>query len=87
MVESRTSPRLIDELDELHAHYADAINRAVTEDDHRRAEALAAAYDDEAVHLVAEREGMTHLLPLVRPATPDTPLRRLVRRMSAPRAA
>ena len=92
MIENRTSPvstapRLIDELNKLHAHYAEAIDRAVGEDNYPKAEALAAAYDRDAVELVAEREGKTHLLPLFRPATPDTPLRRLTQRLTASRAA
>ena len=82
-----TAPRLIDELNELHAHYAEAIDRAIAEDNYPKAEALAAAYDHDAVQLVAEREGKTHLLPLFRPATPDTPLRRLIQRVAASRAA
>jgi hypothetical protein len=84
---SATAPRLVDELNELHDHYAVAINRAIAEDNHPKAEALAAAYDRDALELIAEREGKTHLLPLLRAATPDTPLRRLVRRLTASRAA
>lgn len=72
--------RLIDELNEMHASYVEAVNTAVAEDDLERAERLAAAYDDDALRLVAEREGKAHLLPLDR-ATPDTPLRRLVARL------
>jgi hypothetical protein len=93
MVENRTNqvsgtaPRLIDELNELHTHYAEAIERAVAEDNYPKAEGLAAAYDLDAVQLVAEREGKTHLLPLFRTATPDTPLRRLISRVTAARAA
>lgn len=79
--------RLIDELNELHASYVAAVNAAVAADDLVEAERLAAAYDDEAVQLVAEREGLTHLLPIRRPATPDTPLRRLVARLRPVRAA
>ena len=87
MIENRTSPvsrptpRLIDELDQLHAHYAEAIDRAIAEDHYLKAEALAAAYERDAVQLIAEREGKTHLLPLFRAATPDTPLRRLIHRV------
>lgn len=79
--------RLIDELNELHATYVHAINAAVAEDDHARAERLAEAYDDDAIRLIAEREGKTHLLPIQRPAAPDTPLRRLVARLRLDRAA
>ncbi len=78
--------RLIDELNELYATYVHAINTAVTAGDLDRAEQLAAEYDDDAVRLVAEWEGKTHLLPLVRPV-PETPLRRLVARLRVPRAA
>lgn len=78
--------RLIDELNELHASYVEAVNVAVADDDLERAERLAAAYDDDALRLVAEREGKTHLLPLQR-STPDTPLRRLVARLRTDRAA
>lgn len=61
--------RLIDELNELHASYVEAVNAAVAADDLERAERLAAAYDDDALRLVAEREGKTHLLPLISAAT------------------
>ncbi len=79
--------RLIDELNDLHASYVDAINTAVARDDLAAAERLAAEYDDAAVTLVAEREGLTHLLPLHRKPVTDTPLRRLVARLRATRAA
>jgi len=73
--------RLIDELNELHASYVHAINAAVGEDDLARAERLADGYDDDAILLIAEREGKTHLLPIARPAAPNTPLRRLAVRL------
>ena len=79
--------RLIDDLNTLHASYVDAINAAVTENDMPRTEELAAAYDADAIAMIAEREGRTHQLPIRRPATPDTPLRRLVARVTALRAA
>ena len=79
--------RLIDELNDLHASYVDAINSAVARDDVAAAERLATEYDDAAVTLVAEREGKTHLLPLQRGPVIDTPLRRLVARLRLPRAA
>ena len=81
------SRTLLEELNELHASYVEAINVAIDEDDPARAEALAAAYDDDAIQLVAEREGKTHLLPIRRPVRYDTPLRRLVKRLSRSRAA
>ena len=79
--------RLIDDLNILHASYVDAINAAVTENDLARAEELAADYDTDAIAMIAEREGRTHELPIRRPARPDTPLRRLVARVTAIRAA
>ncbi len=78
---------LIDELNDLHASYVDAINFAVSEGDPRRADDLAQAYDDDAVRLVAEREGRTDMLPIHRPEHHDTPLRRLVHRLAHPHAA
>ena len=79
--------RLIDELDLLHDSYVTAINVAVEQNDMTRAEQLAQAYDDEAIQLIAEREGKTHLLPIARPRRVETPLRRLVSRLRASRAA
>ena len=79
--------RLIDDLNTMHASYVDAINAAVTENDLARAEELAVAYDTDAIAMIAEREGRTDQLPIRRPATPDTPLRRLVARVTALRAA
>ena len=79
--------RLIDELDTLHAHYLEAVNAALAADDLSRAESLAASYDDEATTLIAEREGLTHLLPLQRQGRPDSRLRALVRRLTQRHAA
>ena len=79
--------RLIDELNTLHASYVHAINVAVADDDLARAERLAAEYDHDAIQLIAEREGKTHLLPIRRPQPADSPLRRLVRSLRASRAA
>jgi len=73
--------RLIDELNELHAHYARMIDEAIAGDDLPRADAFAQAYEDEAVQLMAEREGLTHLLPLPRFGTHESALRRRVRRL------
>ena len=87
--------RLIDELNALHASYVDAINAAVAHDDLATAAELAGEYDRDAILLMAEREGRQDLLPLfgldaeggrVR-VERDTPLRRLVRRVTALRAA
>jgi hypothetical protein len=79
--------RLIDELNELHASYVRAVNTAVESDDLERAERLAEAYDADAIQLIAEREGKTHLLPIRRAGQPDSPLRRLVTRLCVARAA
>ena len=79
--------RLVDELNDLHATYVRAINDAVAHDDFTLADQLAQAYDDEAVHLIAVREGRTHLLPLRRRQVTETPLRRMVKRLRLSRAA
>ena len=78
--------RLIDELNDLHAVYVDAVNTAVGHDDLAQVDRLAHEYDNAATQLVAEREGKTHLLPLHR-GTPVTPLRRLASRLGMQRAA
>jgi hypothetical protein len=77
---------LIEELDALHATYVVAVNEAIGADDLVRAEALALAYEDDAIQLMAEREGLTHLLPLQRRHPADSRLRRIVRLLT-PRAA
>jgi hypothetical protein len=77
---------LIEELDALHTAYVVAVNEAIEADDLARAEALALAYEDDAIQLMAEREGLTHLLPLQRRRPADSRLRRIVR-LLAPRAA
>jgi hypothetical protein len=83
-----SEPRsLVQDLNDLHASYVTAVNEAIADDDTARADRLAAEYDAEAIQLIAEREGKTHLLPINRPTEPDTPLRRLVRRLTAVRAA
>ena len=79
--------RLVDDLDALHARYLEAVNLAVAADDIARAERLAAEYDVEATTLVAEHEGLAHLLPLRRQGEPDSRLRALVRRLRHHRAA
>ena len=79
--------RLIDELNELHDYYAGQINAALGRDDIASAESLAQAYEDDAVRLMAEREGLTHLLPLQPFGTRESSLRRLVRRLRTSRAA
>jgi hypothetical protein len=73
---------MLQELDELHDFYAVAINTAIEDDDPRLAEQLAERYDTDAIQLIAEREGLTHLLPIRRPAQPDSALRRLVARLT-----
>ena len=79
--------RLVDELNVLHDSYVTAVNAAVQQNDVARAEQLAQAYVDEAIRLIAEREGKTHLLPISRPRRVETPLRRLVTRLRVTRAA
>ena len=87
--------RLIDELNALHASYVDAINAAVSHDDLTTAAELAGDYDRDAIMLMAEREGRQDLLPLFGldasggrvSVERDTPLRRLVRRVTTLRAA
>jgi hypothetical protein len=70
---------LIEELDALHATYVAAVNEAIGSDDLARAETLARGYEDDAIQLMAEREGLTHLLPLQRRRPADSRLRRIVR--------
>ena len=79
--------RLIDELNELHDYYASKIEAAVGRDDIELAEQLAQAYEDDAIVLMAEREGLTHLLPLQRPVPHESSLHRLARRLRPSRAA
>jgi hypothetical protein len=79
--------RLIDDLNVLHDGFVSAINQAVAHNDLAAADRLAAEYDDEAIAMIAEREGRTHLLPIHRPVPADSGLRRLVRRLSEGRAA
>jgi len=78
---------LVQDLNDLHASYVTAINLAVAEDDIVRADRLAADYDRDAIQMIAEREGKTHLLPISRPRRVETPLRRLVARLRVTRAA
>ena len=79
--------RLVDELTALHDSYVTAINEAVAEDDLSRADRLAQEYDQEAIKLIALRENKTHLLPITRPRTVETPLRRWVARLRGKNAA
>jgi hypothetical protein len=79
--------RLIDELNQLHAHYLREIDRAVARDDLAEADRLAQAYEDDAVQLMAEREGLTSMLPLRPAARPQSTLRRLVARLTTRTAA
>jgi hypothetical protein len=79
--------RLIDDLNTLHDGFVGAINLAVAQDDLDRAGRLAAEYDEEAISMIAAHEGKTHLLPIHRPATADSGLRALIRRLAARRAA
>lgn len=79
--------RLIDELDELHDHYARLVETAVARDDLAAAESLAQGYEDDAIQLMAERENLTHLLPIQRGGRPESALRGAVRRLLPGRAA
>jgi tRNA A37 methylthiotransferase MiaB len=79
--------RLIDELNQLHDHYRVRIEAAVAADDVALAERLAQAYEDDAVQLMAEREGLTSMLPLTPQARPASVLRRMVDRLRSRVAA
>jgi hypothetical protein len=79
--------RLIDDLNVLHDRYVEAVNAAITADDLDRADRLAAEYDEEAIQLIAEREGLTHLLPIRRHHRADSGLRALIRRLTTGYAA
>jgi len=79
--------RLIDDLNTLHDGFVEAINIAVADDDLDRADRLAAEYDEEAIEMIAIREGRTDLLPIRRPQHVDSGLRSLIRRISQHRAA
>ncbi len=79
--------RLIDELNELHDYYARKIEAAIGRDDITAAESLAQGYEDDAVQLMAEREGLTHLLPLPPFGVRESSLRRLTRRLLPSSAA
>jgi len=74
-----TTPRLYDELTELHSAYAVAINHALEAGDTVAAEELARGYDDDAWELVAAREGKTHLLRELRRPHRETSGNRLAR--------
>ena len=79
---------LVQDLNDLHASFVTGINIAVDNNDLELADRLAAEYDTEAIKMIAEREGRTHMLPLVRRGEiTDTPLRRLVRKLSTARVA
>jgi hypothetical protein len=79
--------RLIDDLNTLHDRYVGAVNAAIAADDPDRADRLAAEYDAEAIQLIAEREGLTHLLPIRRDHHADSGLRAMVRRLTTGYAA
>lgn len=73
---------LVQKLDELHDSYVEAVNLAIGNGEMARAVSLAADYDHDAVQMIAEHEGKSHLLPHLWPEEYDTPLRRLVRQLS-----
>ena len=79
--------RLIDELNELHDFFSFKLVVAITGDVVAAAEQLAQAYEDDAIQLMAEREGLTHLLPLQRQARHESSLHRLARRLRPSSAA
>jgi hypothetical protein len=79
--------RLIDDLNTLHDGYVEAVNIAIANDDLDRADRLAAEYDEEAIRMIAEREGRTDLLPIRRPHTADSGLKALIRRLTTGYAA
>ena len=79
--------RLIDELNQLHDQYAAKVDDAVSHDDLVLAEQLGQGYEDDAVRLMAEREGLTHLLPRQRPGSRESVLHGVLRRLQANRAA
>ena len=78
---------LLEELNDLHACYVGPVNLAIEQNDVARAEELAVTYEDEAIALMAEREGKTHLLPLRRQKSFDTTLRQMIRQVISSRAA
>ena len=51
-------------LDALHAEYVERINSATQTGREDAVDEFVTAYDTEATQLVAEHEGLTHLLPL-----------------------
>lgn len=79
--------RLIDDLNTLHDGFVEAINIAVADNDLDRADRLAVEYDEEAIQLIAVREGRTDLLPLSRPVHADSGLRAMIRRVTRHQAA
>lgn len=63
------------------------VEAAVARDDLAAAESLAQGYEDDAIQLMAERENLTHLLPIQRGGRPESALRGAVRRLLPGRAA
>jgi hypothetical protein len=86
--------RLTDELNTLYAAYVESINDAVAADDLALAAELAESYDRDAIMLMAEREGRQDLLARFGLTQDggrlseqrDTPLRRLVKSVTALRS-
>ncbi|MGZ4783958.1 MAG: hypothetical protein ACXVYL_18915 [Oryzihumus sp.] len=78
---------LYQDVDALHDSFIAAINLALAENDLERAEELARAYDREAIQLLAEREGKTHLLPIRRRTPQPSGLGRLAKRLTTSHAA
>jgi hypothetical protein len=75
------------DLSALHDRYVQSVNLAVAADDLDLVESLGAEYDDEAIRMITDAEGIPALPQSVRrPAPAPTGLRGLVRRMTTRRA-
>ena len=80
--------RLTDDLNVLHDHYVESVNIAVGDNDLDRADRLAAAYDEEAILMIAIHEGRTDMLPFFMLRHPATATRSSIPRLfHSPRAA
>jgi hypothetical protein len=78
------------DLTALHDRYVESVNLAVAADDLDRVESLVAEYDDEAIRMIIDAEGIPAFTPPVRApaaAAAATGLRSLVRRLTTRRAA
>jgi len=76
------------DLSALHDRYVESVNLAVAADDLDLVESLGAEYDDEAIRMITDAEGIpASPTPVRRQAPAATGLRALVRRMTTRRAA